>query len=196
MALAQKRIQENQGIKIGSPSNITTLAASSTTTIIINNGTQLGKPGTTFKTLTVNSPNSLLSGGVIKTMQPKTIITNAGMYSFVFSSKKLLPEKTKKYLKTINISIIGEFNTLFMYLSGSLLGTQLRPGIRLQLPGSTIQVRPQTVTLAPKIGTTITTTSGVNTITRLISPATVNTRVLSPATQPGTKSNLISCFYF
>ncbi|XP_059156808.1 nucleosome-remodeling factor subunit BPTF-like isoform X2 [Physella acuta] len=151
MALAQKRIQENQGIKIGSPTNITTLAASSTTTIIINNGTQLGKPGTTFKTLTVNSPNSLLSGGVIKTMQPKTIITNAG----------------------------------------SLLGTQLRPGIRLQLPASTIQVRPQTVTLAPKIGTTITTTSGVNTITRLISPATVNTRVLSPATQPGTKTQTI-----
>ncbi|CAL1541774.1 unnamed protein product, partial [Lymnaea stagnalis] len=150
LALAQKRIQENQGIKIGtSPSGISTLAASSTTTIIINNTTQLGKPGTTFKTLTVSSPSSLLSGGVIKTMQPKTIIANAG----------------------------------------SLLGSQLRPGIRLQIPGSTIQVRPQGVALAPKVGTTVSTTPGVNTITRLISPASLNAKL--PANQQGTKTQTI-----
>ncbi|XP_013060531.2 nucleosome-remodeling factor subunit NURF301-like isoform X2 [Biomphalaria glabrata] len=153
LALAQKRIQENQGIKIGtSPSNITTLAASSTTTIIINNATQLGKPGTTFKTLTVSSPTSLLPGGIIKTMQqPKTIIaTNAG----------------------------------------SLLGTQLRPGIQLQLPGSTIQVRSPGVPLAPKAGITVG-GSSVNTVTRLVSPGTITTRVGTPAAPPGTKTQTI-----
>ncbi|XP_005095843.3 nucleosome-remodeling factor subunit NURF301 [Aplysia californica] len=146
LALAQKRIQENQGIRITTGSsgsvNGATSTTSSSTTIIINNGSQLGKPGTTFKTLTVSSPSSLLSSGIIKTMQPKTIITNAS----------------------------------------SLLGTQLRPGIRVQIPGSALQLRPQTVTLAPKPGVT---TSGVTTATRLISPATSVARVISPSTAQG-----------
>ncbi|CAG5131375.1 unnamed protein product, partial [Candidula unifasciata] len=154
LALAQKRIQENQGVKITTGNNlsaISTLASASATTIIINNPSQFGKAGATFKTLTVSSPSSLLSSGVIKTMQPKVVSANAG----------------------------------------SLLGSQLRPGIRLQIPGSTIQIRPQTV-LAPKPGATITTTSGVSTITRLISPAaTTVARVLTPATPPATKTQTV-----
>lgn len=81
LALAQKRIQENQGVKITTGNNlsaISTLASASTTTIIINNSSQFGKAGATFKTLTVSSPSSLLSSGVIKTMQPKPVSANAG----------------------------------------------------------------------------------------------------------------------
>ncbi|KAH9489881.1 hypothetical protein Btru_044487 [Bulinus truncatus] len=153
LALAQKRIQENQGIKIGtSPSNIATLAASSTTTIIINNASQLGKPGTTFKTLTVSSPSSLLPGGIIKTMQqPKTIIANAG----------------------------------------SLLGTQLRPGIQLQIPGPAIQVRSPGIALAPKTGVSVGNSPGLNTVTRLVSPGTITTRIATPSTPQGTKTQTI-----
>ncbi|RUS79321.1 hypothetical protein EGW08_012906 [Elysia chlorotica] len=114
--------------------NISTLGGSGqATTIIINNNnsTQAGRSGNTYKTLTVSSSTSasLLTPGLIKTMQPKTVLT----------------------------------------APASLLGTQLRPGVRLQLPGGTLQqLRPGSVTLAPKPGGT---TAGTGTITRLISPA-------------------------
>ncbi|GFN96955.1 nucleosome-remodeling factor subunit bptf-like [Plakobranchus ocellatus] len=151
LALAQRRIAENQGIKISSSAtggNISTLAggggigSGQAATIIINNATQPGRTGTTYKTLTVSTSgsSSLLAPGVIKTMQPKSVISSPG----------------------------------------SLLGSQLRPGIRLQLPGSSLQqLRPGSVTLAPKPGaTTVSSATGTSTITRLISPA----RTAAPAT--------------
>ena len=84
LALAQKRIQEGQGIRITTGNtNGATSSTGSGTTIIINNN-QPGKPGSTFKTLTVSSSQSSLlpSGtGIIKTMQPKTIIANSSKFN-------------------------------------------------------------------------------------------------------------------
>ncbi|GFR88529.1 nucleosome-remodeling factor subunit BPTF-like, partial [Elysia marginata] len=166
LALAQRRSgTETQGIKINSTGtgNISTLAggggvgSGQATTIIINNSTQPGRTGTAYKTLTVSSstPSSLLTPGVIKTMQPKTVLTGPG----------------------------------------SLLGTQLRPGVRLQLPsGSLQQLRPGGVTLAPKPGgTTASNTGGTGTITRLTSPVrpAVSASVTTTPSQPAGKTHTI-----
>lgn len=142
LALQQKRLQENQGIKLTTTASITSPVGG--TTIIVNSTPGSSTPQ--LRTISISTPGAL--GGstptIIKQVQPKTIVT----------STTGLPG-----------SIMGS----------ALAGSPLRPGLKVQLPGTTISIRPSsTLTLAPKPGTTPTA------ITVSTTPTTATPRLISP----------------
>ncbi|XP_025083493.1 nucleosome-remodeling factor subunit BPTF-like isoform X4 [Pomacea canaliculata] len=190
LALQQKRLQENQGIKLTTTTS--TAAVTGGTTIVINNSANGAAP-THLKTISISAPSS---GGastptLIKQVQPKTISTpSTGLPGTVQIKPQTTPSLTGQVQ---NLQIIqGPQGQL--QVRGLLPGQQIirLPDGRLQLitiPGqSTAAVSSPAVTVAttqqqPLVRPTITLRPQQPTLV-VTSPTPATTQAaLTPATQ-------------